>query len=442
MEITKKTIIRNIYWSLIGKVVNLLAALLVGIFVARYLGPKQYGLMNYVVSFVSLFLILATFGFDNIEIREEAKNTEEKDCIIGTTFLIRLILSIITITIISVAAYINETDCYTFILILVYSISVLITPFNVIRNHFTALVQNEYIVKVGIFSTLISCAIKVILLFHHASLIWFVISLVFDTFVLALGYCYTYNKKIGKIRNWKFQTKWAKLMLKQSFPLLLSGAAAMIFLQIDQVMIGNMIDKPTVGYFSVASKFVEVSIYLPTIIIQTISPVLIRIKKENFTKYKEKAQYYMDIITWASFFTSIIICCISYYLVDFTFGDAYLPAVIPLQILSFKLIGVSLNIVSGQILIIDEKQKYFVIRSLCGCIVCVLFNYLCIPHYGISGVALVAIATQFAAGYIIHAFIPSYRYVFKMQTKTLLYGWKSSVLFISSLIKKYGHHIH
>lgn len=288
MEITKKTIIRNIYWSLIGKVVNLLAALLVGIFVARYLGPKQYGLMNYVVSFVSLFLILATFGFDNIEIREEAKNTEEKDCIIGTTFLIRLILSIITITIISVAAYINETDCYTFILILVYSISVLITPFNVIRNHFTALVQNEYIVKVGIFSTLISCAIKVILLFHHASLIWFVISLVFDTFVLALGYCYTYNKKIGKIRNWKFQTKWAKLMLKQSFPLLLSGAAAMIFLQIDQVMIGNMIDKPTVGYFSVASKFVEVSIYLPTIIIQTISPVLIRIKKKTLPNTKKK----------------------------------------------------------------------------------------------------------------------------------------------------------
>ena len=39
--------------------------------------------------------------------------------------------------------------------------------------------------------------------------------------------------------------------------ILLSGVAATVFLQIDQIMIGNMIDKTSVGYFSVASKFVE-----------------------------------------------------------------------------------------------------------------------------------------------------------------------------------------
>lgn len=434
MPETKKIIIKNIYWSLIGKIANLSAALLVGIFVARYLGPEQYGLMNYVISFVNLFLILATFGFENIEIREEAKNADEKDTIIGTTFILRLLLSIITILIIALAAYLNETDTITFILIIIYSISVLMTPFDVIRNYFTSLVQNEYIVKVGIFRTIISCIFKLGLLYLHAPLIWFVISLVFDTLVLAQGYCYVYNKKIGKIRNWKFQSKWAKIMLKQSFPLLLSGAAAMIFLQIDQVMIGNMIDKASVGFFSVASRFVEVLIYLPTIAIQTISPILVRLKKDNEKKYVEKAQSFMNITTWFSVFVAILVYLISYPLIAFTFGVLYLPAVLPLQILAFKLIGVSLNIISGQILIIDEKQKLFVLRSLSGCLVCILLNYLIIPYYGITGVSVVAIITQFSAGYIIHAFIPQYRYVFKMQTKAILYGWKD-IKQVKSLLK-------
>ena len=108
-----KIIISNVFWALVGKLTGLASALLVGIFVARYLGPTQYGIMNYAVSFVTLFLVIATFGFENIEIREEAKANDQKDIILGTVFVLRLVLSLITIVLISVVAYINETDLYT-----------------------------------------------------------------------------------------------------------------------------------------------------------------------------------------------------------------------------------------------------------------------------------------------------------------------------------------
>lgn len=150
--------------------------------------------MNYAVSFVTLFLVIATFGFENIEIREEAKANDQKDIILGTVFVLRLVLSLITIVLISVVAYINETDLYTFGIIMVYAITVILTPFDVIRNYFTSLIQNEYIVKVGIFRTILSGTIKIVLLLVHASLVWFVISLVFDACILAQGYCYVYKK--------------------------------------------------------------------------------------------------------------------------------------------------------------------------------------------------------------------------------------------------------
>ena len=138
-------IISNVFWALAGKITGLISALLVGIFVARYLGPTQYGVMNYAVSFVTLFLVIATFGFENIEIREEAKANDQKDCILGTVFVLRVFLSFVTIVLISIVAYLNEADLYTYGIIMVYAITVMLTPFDVIRNYFTSLVQNEYL---------------------------------------------------------------------------------------------------------------------------------------------------------------------------------------------------------------------------------------------------------------------------------------------------------
>ena len=193
-------------------------------------------------------------------------------------------------------------------------------------------------------------------------------------------------------------------------------------------MIGNMINKASVGFFSIASKFVEILIYLPTITIQTVSPILIRIKKQDEAAYKRQAQSFLNIVVWLSLIIAVAMSLLSYYAVTLTFGMAYVLAVAPLQMLSFKVVGVALNMVSGQILIIDEKQKYFVLRSLSGCILCVILNFIVIPVYGIIGVAFVAIFVQLMAGFLIHAFIPQYHYMFFMQLKTITSGWKDLVL--------------
>lgn len=187
------------------------------------------------------------------------------------------------------------------------------------------------------------------------------------------------------MRSWRFDKAWARYLLRQSFPLLLSGVAATIFLQIDQIMIGNMIDKTSVGYFSVASKFVEVLLYVPTILIQTVSPLLVKKRKNNLESFREKAQMFMNITVWLCVVCAIFMALCSRYIVLWTFGMKYLASIVILQILSFKIVGVALNIVSGQLLIIEEKQKYFVLRSLSGCIVCVVLNLLVITRFGVGG---------------------------------------------------------
>lgn len=421
---TKLKVFRNLYWAVVGKVVTLLGSLLVGIMVARYLGPEQYGLMNYVISYVALFQVLASFGLDNIEIREESKASDKRDVIIGTAFTLKCIFALVAMAVVVITALLFEADAFTKAMICMYSLSMLLNSFGVIRNHFTSLVWNEYVVKTEISRTIIGALIKVVLLLLHASLFWFIAATLFDVLLVASGYCVAYTKKIDKISLWRFDKEWAIYLIKQSFPLLLSGAAVIIYQRIDQVMIGNMIDKASVGQFSVASKFVEILIFIPTIMSQTITPILVRIREKSQEEYERKAQLFMNVTVWVCLLMAIFVSVFSFWLIRYTFGSDYLLAVPVLQIMAFKIVGMALSNTSGQMIVIEHIQKFAVIRNFVGCVSCVGLNLLLIPYYGIVGSGWVTIITTLLAGWLVHLFIPAYRSLLKMQNKALVYGWK------------------
>lgn len=420
----KEKVVRNVVWAVTGKVVTLLGGLLVGIFVARYLGPEQYGLMSYVMSYVAIYQVLASFGMDQIEIREESKTPEEKDKIIGTSFALKIGFAIITILLVGITAWIFEADAFTRWMILLYSVSMIMNSFGVIRNYFTSLVWNEYIVKTEISRTLIGAAIKVGLLLLHAPLVWFIAATLFDTMLIAGGYVVSYRKKIGSILRWHFDRESARYLIKQSFPLLLSGAAVIVYQKIDQVMLGNMLDKEAVGYYSVAGKFVEICIFIPTILTQTITPLLVKLYSSNKNEYIQKAQVFMNLTVWGSILICVLICVAAPLLMRYTFGQQYLAAIPILQIMVFKVVGYAYAQATGVMIIVEEKQKYVVVRNIIGCIVCVGVNWLLIPLYNTIGAAITSVITAFCTSFIAHMLIPSFRFLVKMQTRTLVYGWK------------------
>ena len=420
----EEKIVRNLFWAMLGKIVTLMGSLFVGIIIARYLGPKQYGLMNYVISFVSLFQVFALFGLDNIEIRETAGNHDRFHTILGTAFGLKLIFAVITMVAIIATSFFLEADSNTTILVSIYSLSVILNSFTVFRNYFTAIVQNEYIAKSEITRTLLGAAIKILLLLLHAPLMWFIVAYTFDWFLLGSGYFFSYKKGIGNISEWKFNWNYARFLLRESFPLLLTSAAVIIYQRIDQVMIGQMIDKESVGFFSVASRIVEILIYVPMILVQTITPVLVQKRKESESAYKTKAQLFMNVTVWSTFVVAIFASCIAHWAILLLFGSTYLPSVPVLQIMAFKTVSVAISTTAGHMLIVEGLQRYAIIRDTFGCIVCVSLNYILLRQYGIIAAAFVAIASNLAAGYLADAFIPAYRHLFVAQTKAIAFGWK------------------
>lgn len=431
---TKQKVIRNLFWAVTGKVVTLLGSLLVGIFVARYLGPEQYGLMNYVVSYIALFQVFASFGLDNIEIREESKCKglgekgripgAEANAILGTAFGLKLIFAAVTMVLVILTAWFFEADTFTKWMITLYSLSMIMQTFSVIRNYFTSIVWNEYIVKTEISRTVIGALIKVVLLLLKADLVWFIAATLFDTVLIAGGYLLSYRRQISSPRLWTFDKSTARYLIKESFPLLLSGAAVVVYQKIDQVMIGNMIDKASVGYYAVAESIAGVLIFIPTILSQTIMPILIQTYQENKEQYVVKAQLFMDVTIWLCIIMCVCVCFFAPFIISWLYGEQYECSIILLQVCVFKVIGYAFAQISAVMIITEKIQKIIVIRNFMGCVFAIGLNLWLLPKCGVMGAAIASIITAIVTGYFSHGLIPIYHHIFKTQTISLFLGWR------------------
>ena len=320
-------------------------------------------------------------------------------------------------------------------MILVYSLTLYTGSFNIVRNYFTSIVKNEYVVKSEISRTVIGAIIKIVLLWIKAPLEYFIIATFFDSVLVASGYCLSYRKIVGNFTDWKYEKTLVPFFIKESFPLVLSGAAVIIYQRIDQVMIGNMIDKTSVGYFATAGKFLDLILFLPMVLTQTVTPLLVKSKERNKIEYTLKKQQFVSIVVWISILLSIIVSAMSYWLIYFTYGDKYLSSVPVLQVMAFKTVGMALSASSGQIIIMERIQKWAFIRNIIGCLICISLNLLLIPKYGIIGSAWVTIITVAFTGCFANLFIPPYHPIMKIQLYALFLGWKE-FLNIKQILKQ------
>ena len=429
-ESTQGKIVRNVAWAVTGKVVTLLSTLLVGIFVARYLGPEQYGLMNYVVSVVALFTVFATFGTTEIIIRELAKKELPKEVILGSAFAVRISLVVVCFFAIGIYLFFANETTETAIMILIYASSIFFACFDVIRFYFTSIVENEYVVKSEIFRTLVGALVKVLLLLFHAPLMAFVAALAFDFLLLASGYVFAYRKQVGSIISWNIDKAFIKALLSTSFPLLVSSAAMIVYQRIDQVMIAKMLDNESVGYFSTAASFIGVVTFIPAIMVQTTAPLLVGFWKNDKDRYRKESQRIMNLTTWVTMLVCFVLSLLSDPIIRYTYGNAYLAAVPVLRILAFKAVGVALITIGGQLTVIENIHKWAFVRNILSCVVCIICNYYFIPLWGVIGSAWATIITVFFTGCFSNVFIPQYFHILKMQVISMFIGYKDLFSFI------------
>ena len=144
----------------------------------------------------------------------------------------------------------------------------------------------------------------------------------------------------------------------------------------------------------------------------------------------------MDIMVWSGIAMAMGMSVFASPAIRLLYGVKYLGAIPVLQIMAWKTVFMALASASGQMIIIENQQRYVVIRNLIGCVVSVGLNYLLIPVWGIAGSAVAIIITIACSGYFAHVLIRPYRFLVPIQTKALFLGWRQGMYFLARRRKR------
>lgn len=387
-------IIANMGWLFLDKILRMGVGFIVGVWVARYLGPEQFGTINYGTAFVGIFGSIATLGLDNIVIREIVRQPDEKYSLVGTAFVLKLFASVVSFLLSVLAIHFFKSDKLVKITVVIIAAGMIFQSFDVIRFWFESQVKSKYVVIAQNVAFLIAAAIKIILLVSRASLMAFVWTMLIEVLLGAIGVIFYYKFTGERFLKWKFRVTTAKLLLRDSWPLMISGLAIFIYMRSSQVMLGSLLNEREVGIYSAVLKISELWYFIPTVVLISVYPKLISLYNENEDLYTKKLIGIMRVFFWFSLAVSIFILIFSKTIVSVLYGKEYLAAAPVLSIHIFSGIIVSMGIIFSQRFILKNQQKIFLYGTIFGGAVSIVLNFLLIPRYASSGAAVAVIIAQ------------------------------------------------
>jgi O-antigen/teichoic acid export membrane protein len=394
----------NTSWLMGHRVFSMVVALVVGVYVARYLGPERFGLLSYAGSFVGLFTALATLGLNGIMVRELVKAPGRKDELLGTAFWLKAGGAILMWVGIAAAVPFTHNDTQTNILIVIIAFAVIFQAFNVIDLNYQAEVKSKYVVYAQLVSLVISSITKLVFVWIVAPLVWFAWVFLLDAVVLAIGLTAIYLKTTGKVWYWKWRWQTAKGLLRDSWPLILSGGAIMIQARIDQVMLKEMIGSAEVGQYSVAMRMIEAFGFIPMVIYSSLAPSITNAKKISKTFYRQRLTQLYRLMFLLFLATAIPIYLTAKPVVIFLFGEAYAKAGWLLQLFAIRLFFTNLGVARSLFITNNNLFKYAFAASVIGAISNIIFNYLLIPVYSASGAIIATIISFTLTIFVLDAF--------------------------------------
>ncbi len=411
---------KNTSWLFAEKILRMIVGLFVGIWVARYLGPEQFGLFSYAQSLVALFVAIATLGLDGIVVREIVKDESRAGELLGTAFWLKLFGAVAVLCVLSIVINFISNDRETNTLVLIIASATIFQAFNVIDFYFQAKVLSKYIVFANMFSLFLSSLVKIILILYEASLVVFAWVILFDSVVLACGFIYFFiaYKKFNALPI-TFSKTTAVSLLRDSWPIFIASWAISVYVKIDQVMIQEMLGSYAVGQYAAAIRFSEVWYFIPIVVASSLFPSIVNAKKQSEELYNYRVQKLYDFIVWIAIAIAIPMTYLSEWIVNGLYGDQYNEAGNVLRIHIWSGVFVFLGVVSGTWLLTEGLQLFSTINTIVGAIINVLLNYILIPRVGIEGAAWATVVAYAFSGYILLIIHNKTRINFFMLSKSL-----------------------
>jgi O-antigen/teichoic acid export membrane protein len=410
----------NISWMLSEQVLRLISGLFVGIWVARFLGPEQFGIFNYVLAFVAVFSSVAKLGLDSIVVRNLVNEPDRRDAYLGTAFWLKISGALSTLFFIAFATWLTNDNNTTSLYILIIASGMIFQSFEVIDFYFQSKVMSKFVSLCKVTQLFISSLLKIYFVLIGADLFWFVVVSLIDQVTLAVALYYAYRyQKIGNFYR-SFNWSVARSLLKDSWPLILSGVVLMIQARVDQLMIKDLLGNTELGYYSSALRLVEVFSFIPVILTTSLFPAIVNAKRISATLYESRMFNLYRLMMFLFLIIAIPISIFGDQIITFMYKDAYAPAGALLSIMVMRLFFTNFGVVRGAYLMTENLMSYSLVTMTIGTIVNVILNYYWIPSFHSIGAIWASLVSFLVTTFLIDFYYSKTRSNFKVMIRSLL----------------------
>ena len=421
---TNSYILKNLAYLFSDNIIRLIISFIISVFIARHFGPSRFGQINYVLAVIGILQVIVFFGFDSNVLKDLGIQNYKLEIIIGTVIKIRLVIAFLCYLFGALITYfILDKDLIYLYLIL--GIQLFFYILYIYKLYFQVKALNKYTVYAQQLCFFFVSICKILIIIFDKSIFLLSICITIGTFleILMLEFGFSKSEKIKKTEIIKsYDINYAKQLVKYSLPLLLQNCAIIIYMKIDQIMIGRMLSTKEVGIYSISVTISEMVHFIPMSINNAVYPKIVEQKKNN-QNYKsllvKLGSINMTICILFSLFCTFII---PFFITQF-YGEAYSQAINVIRIHCWATLFVAIGVSHDSYIVFENKQHYSMLSSVISCIMNIILNYFLIKLFSINGAAIATLISQFFASYLFYAFCKN-KETFKLRTKSILFYFK------------------
>ncbi|WP_417683561.1 flippase [Pseudidiomarina aquimaris] len=414
--------LKNSSWLMSEKVFTMALNLIVTIVLARVLGPYLFGELNYVLALVAIVTPLTALGLNALVIRELVDNPKHETMVMTTVAAYRLIGAAVGLLGLVTWATVSDLGIDERLSLVIIGSAATLQAFQVVEYFFQAKVNAHYVVKMRALVVFIAGTLKLTCVFVYPSLLAIAIIYAFEYLAWGCGYILLYRIK-GEAKgfkiaaiNWNYGLK----LLKQSFWLVLSGLAAVLYLKVDQVMLGELVSKDAVGTYAVAVRLSEVWYFFATAIAASFFSSLLQLKNSDNNAYHRRLQNLCDGLFTAAFVIAIAVASLASTIVPLLFGSEYLVSGTILAIHIWAGVFVFMRELASKWLIAEHLLRFSLLSHGAGALLNVILNLIFIPKWQGEGAAIATVLSYAMAGFIVFWFVKKTRLMALIMTRSLL----------------------
>jgi O-antigen/teichoic acid export membrane protein len=415
----------NSAWLFVDQLVRMAAGLLVGVWIARYLGPEQYGWLNYAAAVIGTIGVLTSLGLNAVVVREIAREPAAAGVWMGAAFLLKSLGGAVGFLLCVGAAWLQPAAMSaTRPLIVIVGLGLFFQGLDIYDLFFQAKGTSRISAWVRIVACVLANLLKVGLILGNASLAALAATATVELAISGAGWIFAGRTTGHPLGSLRVERARVLTLLRESWPLALSGLALYVQAYADQLVIGIFLGGVELGEYSAALRLVAVFGFVPMVLQTVAAPEITRAKRDDERLYRRRLHNFYRLMFVMFVLTAVPLIIFGPWVVTRLFGASYVGAAALLPLLAFRLFFSNLG-VARSVFITNEGLFHFaLLTAIVGALVNLLFNVWWVPQWGARGAILASFVSFGVTTFGLEVFHPAARANLGVMLRAIFLPWR------------------